>query len=212
MWGVGQALSTPGWCCPARAAVLQARPRPMPGRLGDSLAVELPALTRAALVRIQVPQPPHPNPLTTQRFPARPAPRGRSCLLRSHNAPTSRESEGSITGADACPGSGVARWRSAFARAGSGTRRVERRTPDAPSLPFGPRPAKSSPWPLTRLASCPNEPPHGCARYAMQRRSAPRPGQAAMEHMLEQTARAGPRLRQRRLSRSGSRARPARDR
>lgn len=30
-----------------------------------------------------------------------------------------------------------------------------------------------------------------------------------MEHALEQTARAGPRLRQRRLSRSGSRARPA---
>ena len=28
-------------------------------RMGDSLAVELPALTRAALVRIQVPQPIH---------------------------------------------------------------------------------------------------------------------------------------------------------
>src|SRR3546814_14739667 len=33
------------------------RHRPRTARLGDSLAVELSALTRAALVRIQVPQP-----------------------------------------------------------------------------------------------------------------------------------------------------------
>jgi hypothetical protein len=39
-------------CRPVRRVVM--RPRPM----GDSLAVKLPALTRASLVRIQVPQPP----------------------------------------------------------------------------------------------------------------------------------------------------------
>lgn len=70
--------------------------------MGDSLAVELPALTRAALVRIQVPQPLLPKHLKTQRFSSGPAMRGRSCLLRSHIAPTSRESEVSITTDAAC--------------------------------------------------------------------------------------------------------------
>ena len=39
-----------------------------PSLLGDSLAVELPALTRAALVRIQVPQPPPRKPLRSQQI------------------------------------------------------------------------------------------------------------------------------------------------
>src|SRR5215472_6041180 len=37
-------------------------------RLGDSLAVELPALDRAALVRIQVPQPPN-SPIIIKNLP-----------------------------------------------------------------------------------------------------------------------------------------------
>ena len=42
--------------CPRQMSMLDARHR---YRLGDSLAVELPTLTRTALVRIQVPQPSH---------------------------------------------------------------------------------------------------------------------------------------------------------
>ncbi len=58
-------------------------------RLGDSLAVELPALNRAALVRIQVPQPAPLKPLTKQRFRRETGPRGSSCHKRSHHAHTS---------------------------------------------------------------------------------------------------------------------------
>ena len=44
--------------CPVGGRMLSGRrPAHLGARLGDSLAVELPALTRAALVRIQVPQP-----------------------------------------------------------------------------------------------------------------------------------------------------------
>ena len=51
---------TPTGACPSGPAMLDARHR---YRLGDSLAVELPTLTRTALVRIQVPQPSSNRPL-----------------------------------------------------------------------------------------------------------------------------------------------------
>ena len=58
-----------GWGCKPIMAVLVERHRQGSGfshfdyvvLLGDSLAVELPALTRSALVRIQVPQPQFPT-------------------------------------------------------------------------------------------------------------------------------------------------------
>ena len=66
-------------------------------RLGDSLAVELPALTRAALVRIQVPQPTRPAPLPRSisgnavipRGPDRPQPRrgAQSCRRAARRCP-----------------------------------------------------------------------------------------------------------------------------
>lgn len=69
----------PGRCCPPGDAVLHAPPWPMAGPAWDSLTVKLPTLTRAFLVRIQVPRATAaqlqsvPPPVSTLRLPVTPA-------------------------------------------------------------------------------------------------------------------------------------------
>src|ERR1035437_3452142 len=98
IWGKQDSYQRARGCCPARAKVLFRAPAL---RLGDSLAVKLPALTRASLVRIQVPQDGAFRQLKHHAFLVRPAERGPQCGLCPHNVPTSHADAGSTTIADA---------------------------------------------------------------------------------------------------------------